>query len=282
MNIQPIYPVLLLAASIALSCTSVPTERDHSDLDTALSGQERRDAPIDTLLLEDDAWDIPVEHDEAVDLLFAEIDYDKYGINISPPSGMTYQEAKQSVSDDLSALKADGLGSGSDSVFTELLVNRIIPYWYGTTWSFDGYASVPGEGEIACGYFVSTTLAHVGVGINRYRLAQLAPLDEALWLAMDSSQVMVFSDLDYKANIAAMDSTLGNGIHFIGFDEGHVGYLLKRRDELFLIHSDPSMVAVRIEKVDESLFLANYVTLYVVPLSSNELLLSAWLEGQEL
>ncbi|WMJ72126.1 hypothetical protein RCC89_02925 [Cytophagaceae bacterium ABcell3] len=43
-------------------------------------------------------------------------------------------------------------------VFSDYLVNKLIPYWYGTKWDFEGHTDVPGKGEIACGYFVSTTL----------------------------------------------------------------------------------------------------------------------------
>ena len=42
--------------------------------------------------------------------------------------------------------------------FTTYLVRDIIPQWYGTKWSFDGYSEIPKSGSIACGYFVSTSL----------------------------------------------------------------------------------------------------------------------------
>ena len=55
--------------------------------------------------------------------------------------------------------------------FDNALVNDIIPFWYGTKWSFEGHTNKPNDGEIACGYFVSTTLKDVGLNINRYHLA---------------------------------------------------------------------------------------------------------------
>jgi hypothetical protein len=52
------------------------------------------------------------------------------------------------------------------------LTGQLFPAWYGTPWAYEGISQVPGKGEIACGYFVSTTLKHADFKLNRYRLAQ--------------------------------------------------------------------------------------------------------------
>ena len=75
--------------------------------------------------------------------------------------------------------------------FEEQLLNGIIPYWYGTAWSFEGHTNVPNQGEIACGYFVSTTLVHMGLDINRYRMAQKSPIDEAKYLDKDGEPITI-------------------------------------------------------------------------------------------
>ena len=52
--------------------------------------------------------------------------------------------------------------------------DELIPPWVGTEWAFYGTTQTPGEGEIACGYFVSTVLRDAGVKVERVKLAQQA------------------------------------------------------------------------------------------------------------
>jgi hypothetical protein len=46
--------------------------------------------------------------------------------------------------------------------------------WLGTPWDFYGTSEAPGQGKVACGYFVSTLLRDAGVRVERVRLAQQA------------------------------------------------------------------------------------------------------------
>ncbi len=39
------------------------------------------------------------------------------------------------------------------TLVTGLLVDKLIPHWLTTPWSFEGHTPVPREGKIACGYF---------------------------------------------------------------------------------------------------------------------------------
>ena len=55
-----------------------------------------------------------------------------------------------------------------------IAVNELFPYWYGTKWDFNGTTRVPGEGFIACGYFVTNTLTDMGFIIPRVKWAQSA------------------------------------------------------------------------------------------------------------
>ncbi len=108
-------------------------------------------------------------------------------------------------------------------MFTDFLLNNIVPHWYGTPWSFEGHTAVPNQGEIACGYFVSTTMKHMGLNLNRYRLAQQAPYYEAKSLAIDTSQVIVFRS-DGLVIQDSFFSDFQEGLYFVGLDS-HVGYL---------------------------------------------------------
>ncbi|MFN6947000.1 MAG: hypothetical protein ACK4ND_18805 [Cytophagaceae bacterium] len=161
-------------------------------------------------------------------------------------------------------------------VFTEVMVEKLIPYWYGTVWDFEGHTNTPGEGFIACGYFVSTTLQHVGININRYKLAQQAPIHEAKSLAMGMN-VMVLDTLEFTKAMDFLKSTLDDGLYFIGLSN-HVGYLLKKRGELFFLHSSyvaPAKVVVE-RALDSWPMQVSYVFI-ISPLSDNEKLMRAWL-----
>ncbi|KAA2216963.1 MULTISPECIES: hypothetical protein [Maribacter] len=163
--------------------------------------------------------------------------------------------------------------------FTNQLVNEILPHWYGTPWSFGGHTEVPNQGKIACGYFISTTLRDMGVKLNRYTLAQKSPLDEAKMISC-GSEIKSFVQETPENALAEIDRLTHEGLYFIGFDEGHVGYLLKRDGELLLIHSNYfSPVSVCMEKLNESRVLTKFKKFHLVAISHNEPLLQRWLEN---
>lgn len=159
--------------------------------------------------------------------------------------------------------------------FEKYLLNQIIPHWYGTEWDFNGYTDIPNQGVIACGYFVSTTLEHVGVVINRYHLAQQGGLNEAKSLAIvDSNYFTVYGIDALKTKIKSYD----DGIYFVGLDN-HVGYLYKEKGVLYFIHSNYIEDRVMIEKAEYAQAFQSNV--YVVAeLSTNEALLSKWRKGE--
>ncbi|MCH2044184.1 MAG: hypothetical protein MK212_08565 [Saprospiraceae bacterium] len=188
-----------------------------------------------------------------------------------------YETVKRQIAKERSLLSSKKIDLDSvGRLFKTSLVNKIIPFWEGTTWSFEGHTSKPKEGEIACGYFVSTTLKHIGVNVNRYKLAQQGPFNEAKSLAIKSA-VKEFSEDSTQENIAAIKSYLKEGIHFIGFDQNHVGFILKEEGELYLIHSNyMGTSAVEIEKIEESEVFSSFSLFFITELSTNESLLNAW------
>lgn len=195
-------------------------------------------------------------------------------------SSRSYSEAKayvlklkQSVfSKDLSA---DSLGN----LFTDLLVFHIIPYWYGTPWTFEGHTAIPNQGEIACGYFVSTTLLHAGLNVNRYKLAQQLPVHEAASLVQQDS-LLVISESTTEKIVQRIDAATEEGVYFLGFDQSHVGFLFKRKSQLFLIHSNYVGGSVIIEKIEESAAFSAYRRFYICPLSTNQSFLRKWQKNE--
>jgi len=164
--------------------------------------------------------------------------------------------------------------------FTNQLVNRIIPHWYGTPWSFGGHTAIPNQGEIACGYFISTTLRDIGIKLNRYKLAQKSPIDEAKAISCGSPIYNIVQENPEKA-IEEINKLTKEGLHFIGFDTGHVGYLLKHKGELFLIHSNYfSPVSVCLERIQDSRAFKSFTKFHLVDISNNDVLIQRWLENR--
>lgn len=161
--------------------------------------------------------------------------------------------------------------------FEKTLIERVFPYWYGTEWSFEGHTSVPKKGKIACGYFVSTTLKHLGLNLNRYKLAQQLPLYEAKSLSND---VWVIKGESWEElRLLFYKKIEQDGVYFIGLDENHVGYLYRSNNVFYFIHSNYFTGKVEKEEIDQSIVLKSFFTFYIVPLSTNEVFLNKWLRN---
>jgi len=193
----------------------------------------------------------------------------------------SYTSSKKSVATTKSIIRLDRISQDSLShLFTNLLTGKIIPYWLGTPWSFEGHTSVPGSGEIACGYFVSTTLKDVGLSLDRYKFAQQLPIHEAKTLAL-GKPLLEINDNSEDKRIAILKNVLQEGIYFIGFDQSHVGYIQKKGNELFLIHSNyVGAEGVVIEKVKDSRVFSYYTRMYIADISRNATLMKKWVKGE--
>lgn len=87
----------------------------------------------------------------------------------------------------------------------------------------------------------------------------------------------VVQDTPEKA-MEEIDGLTKEGLFSIGFDEGHVGYLLKREGELFLIHSNYlSPVSVCMETLKDSRVFKRFTKFHLVAISQNDALLQRWL-----
>jgi len=97
----------------------------------------------------------------------------------TPPSQESYQEVIQRIKKEKELLKRKSIPLDScRTYFLEQFEHHIYPHWVGTVWDYNGYSNTPGEDKIiACGYFVSTPLKHMGFNWNRYKLAQMYSKD---------------------------------------------------------------------------------------------------------
>ncbi len=130
------------------------------------------------------------------------------------------------------------------------LLQDIFPAWYGTDWAFHGTSTKPGEGAIACGYFVSTCLLHVGFKVERVKLAQQASQKII-------ETFMAKADRDILAGGKSMEKIReyltkeGDGIYIVGLDS-HVGFISVSGEDMMFIHSsyyEPDSF-VKSEKID--------------------------------
>lgn len=80
--------------------------------------------------------------------------------------------------------------------FLDTLINHIVHHWHNTTWAFEGYTNTPIQGEIACYYFVSTTLKYFEFNLYRYKMAQQAGLNEVLSIQA-RNELKIYRNIDY-------------------------------------------------------------------------------------
>lgn len=193
----------------------------------------------------------------------------------------SYEETKRAVLKIKSQIVPERITEDSlSSVVTDILVNKLIPHWLGTPWSFEGHTSIPGQGKIACGYFVSTTLQDMGFNLNRYKLAQQLPIHEAKILSLGNPLIEIVST-STEERIRQLQTKLKEGIYFIGFDQSHVGYIQKKNDNLFVIHSNYiGSQGVVIENIVDSIVFSSYDRIYISEISTNQLLLKKWLMNE--
>lgn len=201
------------------------------------------------------------------------------------PDTLSYEEKRSELADEKAKL-LNWYRAGAvdiDSVgrrYEEMLVNELIPYWYGVEWTFEGHTDHPDSSTVACGYFVSTTMKHLGFKLNRYRMAQQSALNELRSVVADRKEI--FSFVRGDSLIENITKTLFDGIYLVGLD-CHVGYLLMRNGELYFIHSNylPPMMVVFEEAALSEAFL-NSNRYYIAPISNNKWLMKQWILGRTL
>ncbi|MFI1745011.1 hypothetical protein [Thalassobellus sediminis] len=170
------------------------------------------------------------------------------------------------------------IDSASSYLYTKL-INDIVPHWYGTTWDFNGYTNIPNQGDIACGYFVSTTLKHLGFNLNRYKMAQQAGLIEAQVL-QPKSKLQMFSNVSFKALKKKLNGFYSEGIYFIGLDN-HVGYVLIKDKELYFLHSSYYDDKVMIELAEKSPCFGSQFYVFA-EITTNRELVKKWILNEAL
>jgi len=163
-------------------------------------------------------------------------------------------------------------------VLLEHMLPAMMRCWIGTRWDFNGTAAKPGEGKIACGYFVSTVLRDAGLDVNRYRLAQ-QPSANIIHTFLGKDDTTLAYTQDYEVFVTGMADQPA-GVYLCGLDT-HVAFLINRKDGFRFIHSSGSRPwAVVEESPEEAGVLQRSKTRMLGNLTADRGFLRTWLGGK--
>lgn len=158
--------------------------------------------------------------------------------------------------------------------FSAVIMDSIFPYWYGTSWDFNGTTQQPQEGSIACGYFVSTVLRDAGLHINRIKMGQ-ASSEYIIHQLAQKNDIKLFYNKPIDSALAYVKNK-GKGIYIVGLDS-HVGFLVSDANNIWFIHSkwvNPKAVVKEIAKLSGILGSSKYKM--IAKISCNSDLLKSW------
>lgn len=123
------------------------------------------------------------------------------------------------------------------AVYGSVMVNNfnsLYPYWLGTRWNFNGISETPGEGSIACGYFVTTVVRDMDFNINRVKLAQCAS-EEMIIALTDEKRIKRFNGSENELMLTYLEEKKEN-LFIVGLDN-HTGFILHDGKNIYFIHS---------------------------------------------
>lgn len=116
----------------------------------------------------------------------------------------------------------------------ELYLPKLMEAWVGTPYHYSGTTEVPGEGSVACGYYVSTVLEHAGFVVDRVELAR-QPSEQIARSLVRDPEIQRFSNAKRRTVVDAVRD-LGDGIYIVGLDT-HAGFLFERDGEVTFCHA---------------------------------------------
>jgi hypothetical protein len=208
------------------------------------------------------------------------IDAERLGINLKPKGN--YKTIKQTIATDRAYFarqfqqnNSTAIDSASSYLYNKLL-NEIVPHWYGTPWDFNGHTNSPNDGKIACGYFVSTTLKHLGFRLNRYKMAQEGGTNEAITL-QPRAELKIYRNISQTTLKTKLNNVYKDGIYFVGLSN-HVGYVLIKNKELYFLHSSYCDDKVVIEKAANSPCFQSDIYVFA-EVTTNRKLVQKWIQN---
>lgn len=150
------------------------------------------------------------------------------------------------------------------------------PSWAGTQWDFNGMSTTPGQGLIACGYYVSTVLGHAGVRLQRIHLSQ----QDAATITRSVAAGSQVDELSTATDTVQRARERGSGLFVVGLDN-HVGFLRVDGERADFCHASyVGPVAVLCEPALESP--AFHSSRFVLANALSDALVDLWLQGRAL
>lgn len=152
-------------------------------------------------------------------------------VTASPPFECDYENQKKRCQELFSTHKKDSSRENKLRLIN-FISDSLLPCWYGTPWDFNGTTQIPQQGNIACGYFVTTTLRDAGLTIDRKKLAQCA--SEQL-VKTTCTEIRRYSNKSLNHFVEEIRKS-GFGLYIVGLDN-HTGFILNDGKEVYFIHS---------------------------------------------
>lgn len=122
-------------------------------------------------------------------------------------------------------------------VLLEATMPEMMRCWLGTPWDFNGTAARPGDGAIACGYYVATVVRDAGFDVDRFKLAQ-QPSSNILRSFLSSDACLLTVGKPYEEFVSDIRSA-ESGIYLVGLDT-HVAFLVVSSGSFRFVHSSGS------------------------------------------
>jgi len=211
--------------------------------------------------------------------------------NSPQPSPARYTELKQEIERKRLSLAQRYLAqteqTQQDLILQEAqaLLHQTLPKlmrcWLGTPWDYNGTATTPGEGTIACGYFVSTVLRDAGFRLERVKLSQQAS-QSIIATFLPRSEMDIQVGMNYSDYVQRVKD-FPAGIHIVGLDN-HVAFIVTAEDQLEsfrFIHSsgaNPKKVVDQDEHSASALQNSRYRV--IGNLTNHKEVLRKWLLGE--
>lgn len=162
-------------------------------------------------------------------------------------------------------------------VVAEGVAEGLLPFWYGTSWNFNGTTRIPGKGSIACGYLVSTLLQHAGFKVSRALLGQ-QPSSYIIKTLTRYPHIKGTSRFTIQRFVDLV-RRMGEGLYIVGLD-WHTGFIRVRKGRVLFIHASYiKPMVVREEDALTSTILSASKYRIVGHISADPLTMINWLFG---
>lgn len=190
-----------------------------------------------------------------------------------PPPQQSYESFLQQLKKE----KADTKNTTNARLRLYDCISQQMPaYWIGTGWDFNGTTRIPQQGNIACGYFVTTVLQDAGFKINRAKLAQQV---SSVMIKQLTKNIASFSSMPGLKNYITAQGNYS--IFIIGLDF-HTGFIIKDKTGIYFFHSNYiNRQGVVMEALQNSLALKSSKSFMIGSLSANDGLLKQWLVSEK-